>query len=155
MTSVSVGRKVPDFKLPATGNKEVKLSDFRGKNVIVYFYPKDNTSGCTREGEDFRDNMRKFRARNSVVLGVSRDSLKSHESFCKKYKFNFDLLADEDEKLCRQFDVVRQKSMYGRKFLGVERSTFLIDTTGVLRKEWRKVKVAGHVDDVLQALDEL
>ena len=155
MTDVSIGKKVRDFKLPATGNKEIKLSDYRGMNVVLYFYPKDSTPGCTLEGQEFRDNIRKFRARNTAVLGVSRDSLKSHEKFRDAQKFNFDLLSDADEKLCRQFDVIKQKNMYGKKVLGVERSTFLIDAQGVLRREWRKVKVEGHVEEVLQSLKEL
>ncbi len=155
MTNLSIGRKVPDFKLPSTGDKEVKLSDCRGMNVVLYFYPRDNTPGCTREGQDFRDSIRKFRARNTVVLGVSRDNMKSHEKFKDAQKFSFDLLSDADEKLCRRFDVIKQKNMYGKKVLGIERSTFLIDAEGILRKEWRKVKVEGHVDDVLQSLKEL
>jgi len=155
MSAPTAGEKVRDFSLPATGGQTVKLSDLKGKNVVLYFYPRDNTPGCTLEGQDFRDNIRKFRARNTIVLGVSRDSVKSHEGFKDKQKFPFDLLADEDEKLCRQFDVIKEKNMYGKKVMGVERSTFLIDDKGVLRREWRKVKVDGHVDEVLEAVKEL
>jgi len=155
MANVSIGKKVRNFRLPATGDREISLSDLKGKKVVIYFYPKDNTPGCTREGQDFSDNIRRFRARNTVVLGVSRDSIRTHESFREKQSFPFDLLSDEDEKLCRQFDVIREKNMYGRKVVGIERSTFLIDEKGVLRKEWRKVKVDGHVEEVLDAIKAL
>lgn len=149
---VSVGNSVPDFELPATGDKSVKLSDLKGKNVVLYFYPKDSTPGCTKEGQAFRDNMAKFKRRNSVILGVSRDSIKSHENFREKQRFPFDLLSDKDEKLCKLFDVIKQKNMYGKQVMGIERSTFLIDGKGVLRKEWRGVKVDGHADVVLDAI---
>ena len=155
MSTPAPGKKVKDFKLPATGGKTVSLSDLKGSNVVLYFYPKDSTPGCTLEGQDFRDNIRKFKARNTVVLGVSRDSVRSHENFKAKQKFPFDLLADENEKLCRQFDVIKEKNMYGKKVVGVERSTFLIDDKGILRREWRKVKVDGHVEEVLEAVKEL
>ena len=155
MSTPTAGTRVRDFSLPATGGKTMKLSDLKGSNVVLYFYPKDSTPGCTLEGQDFRDNIRKFSARNTVILGVSRDTVKSHEKFKSAQKFPFDLLADEDEKLCRQFGVIKEKNMYGKKVMGIERSTFLIDDKGVLRKEWRKVKVAGHVDEVLAAIKEL
>ena len=155
MTKVVIGKKVPDIKMPATGDKEIKLSDFKGSNVALYFYPKDSTPGCTREGQDFRDNHLKFKRRNTIVLGVSRDSLKSHEKFREKQQFSFDLVADQDEKLCKLFDVIKMKNMYGKKVLGIERSTFLIDKNGRLAKEWRKVKVDGHVEEVLEAAKEL
>ena len=155
MAKVSIGKKVSNFKIPATGDKEISLSGLKGKNVVIYFYPKDSTPGCTREGQDFRDNIRKFRARNTVVLGVSRDSVKSHENFKEKQKFPFDLLSDKDEKLCAQFDVIKEKNMYGKKVMGIERSTFLINDKGVLKQEWRKVKVDGHVDEVLAAIKTL
>ena len=155
MPTVEIGKKVPNFELPATGDKTIKLSDLKGKNVVLYFYPKDSTPGCTREGQDFRDNMQKFTRRNTVVLGVSRDSVKSHEKFKEKQGFNFDLLADPDEELCALFDVIKMKNMYGRQVRGIERSTFLIDADAKLRREWRKVKVDGHVDQVLDALKEL
>jgi len=135
MSTPKAGTKIRDFTLPATGGKTVKLSDLKGSNIVLYFYPKDSTPGCTLEGQDFRDNIRKFRARNTIVLGVSRDNVKSHEKFKAAQKFPFDLLADENEKLCRQFDVIREKNMYGKKVMGIERSTFLIDDKGVLRKE--------------------
>lgn len=155
MSKVSVGNKVPQFKLPATGDQTIKLSDFKGKNVVLYFYPKDSTPGCTLEGQGFRDNIRKFRARNTVVLGVSRDSLKSHENFKTKQKFPFELISDSDEELCNLFDVIKDKNMYGKKVRGIERSTFLIDEKGILAKEWRKVKVDGHVNEVLEAIKNL
>jgi peroxiredoxin Q/BCP len=155
MPKVSVGKKVPDFTLPATGEQDISLSDFKGKNVVVYFYPKDSTPGCTTEGQDFRDHINTFRRRKTVILGISRDSIKSHENFKAKQDFPFELLSDADEKACRLFDVIKEKNMYGRKVMGIERSTFLIDGDGKLRKEWRKVKVKGHVDEVLDAVKEL
>ena len=155
MGKTGIGRKVPDFTLPATGDREIALSDNLGKNVVVYFYPKDSTPGCTTEGQDFRDRIHTFRRRNTVILGISRDSVKSHENFKAKQQFPFDLLSDADEKACKLFDVIKEKNMYGRKVMGIERSTFLIDDKGVLRREWRKVKVKGHVDEVLDAIKEL
>lgn len=155
MSKLSVGKPAPDFELPATGDKTLKLSQLKGNNVVLYFYPKDSTPGCTLEGQDFRDNIRKFRARKTVILGVSRDSLKSHEKFKAAQAFPFELLSDGDEKLCRLFDVIKEKNMYGKKVMGVERSTFLIDKTGKLRQEWRKVKVKGHVEEVLEAVKSL
>ncbi len=155
MSKVSIGKKVPTFSAPATGEKTIKLSDLKGKNIVIYFYPKDSTPGCTLEGQDFRDNIRKFSSRNTVILGVSRDKLASHEKFKTAQKFPFDLLSDEDEKLCQLFDVIKEKNMYGKKVMGIERSTFLIDETGKLRNEWRKVKVKGHVDEVLEAVKAL
>ncbi len=155
MTTAIIGKKVTDIKLAATGDQSIKLSDFKGKKIILYFYPKDSTPGCTLEGQDFRDNKRKFSSRNTVVLGVSRDSVKSHENFKDKQAFNFELLADVDEDLCKQFDVIKEKNMYGKKSMGIERSTFLIDETGKLVQEWRKVKVKGHVEEVLEAIKNL
>lgn len=155
MSTIKVGRKVPDFRLPATGEQEIALSDFRGKRVVIYFYPKDSTPGCTTEGQDFRDRIQTFRRRNTVILGISRDSIRSHENFRAKQQFPFDLLSDAEEKACRLFDVIREKNMYGKKVMGVERSTFLIDEAGVLRREWRKVTVKGHVQEVLDAIGEL
>ncbi len=149
------GKKVPTFSLPATGHKTIGLRDLLGQKVVLYFYPKDSTPGCTLEGQDFRDNHQKFRRRKTLVLGVSRDSVKSHETFRVKQKFPFDLLSDSDEKLCSIFDVIKEKNMYGRKVIGIERSTFLLDEKGVLRREWRKVKVKGHVLEVLDAVKEL
>ncbi len=155
MSKIKIGIKVPDFKIPATGNQEVRLSELKGNHVVLYFYPRDNTPGCTMEGRDFRDNIRKFRSRKTKVFGISRDSLKSHEKFREQESFPFDLLSDEDEKLCNMFGVIKEKNMYGKKVMGIERSTFLIDKDGILRNEWRKVKVDGHVDEVLQAVSEL
>ncbi len=155
MNKINTGKKVPDFSLPATGDQPLSLKDFKGKNVVVYFYPKDSTPGCTLEGQDFRDQISKFRRRNTAILGISRDSIKSHENFKARQGFPFELLSDADEKVCKLFDVIKEKNMYGRKVMGVERSTFLIDDKGVLRREWRKVKVKGHVDEVLEAIKEL
>ena len=155
MSKLNVGKKIPDFVLPATGDQKIKFSDLKGNRVVLYFYPRDATPGCTREGQDFRDNIRKFRARKTIVLGVSRDSVKSHEKFKTAQCFPFDLLSDEDEKLCKLFGVMKQKNMYGKKVRGIERSTFLMDEKGVLRKEWRGVKVDGHVEEVLNTVKEL
>ena len=153
--SVSIGKAVPNFSLPATGDKTISLKEFKGQNVVLYFYPKDSTPGCTTEGQDFRDNHAKFKRQNTIILGVSRDSIKSHENFRSKQNFPFDLLSDAEESLCQLFDVIKMKNMYGKKVRGIERSTFLIDDKGKLRQEWRKVKVAGHVDEVLAAVKAL
>jgi len=152
---VSIGEKVANFSLPATGDKNVSLDDFKGANLVIYFYPKDSTSGCTLEGQNFRDNYAGFIKSGTTVLGVSRDSLKAHENFKARQEFPFDLLSDAEEKLCRQFDVIHEKNMYGRKVMGIVRSTFLIDGDGVLQKEWRKVRVKGHVKEVLEAARSL
>jgi thioredoxin-dependent peroxiredoxin len=149
------GAKVKDFKAASSAGAEFQLSGTGGKATVLYFYPKDMTSGCTVESQEFRDLHDKFRRAGAVVLGVSRDSLKSHEKFRDKECLPFHLLSDPDEKLCKQFDVIREKSLYGRKYMGIERSTFLIDGDGVLRHEWRKVKVAGHAQEVLDALRAL
>jgi len=150
-----IGDKVANFSRPATSDKTINLSDLQGKNIVLYFYPRDSTPGCTTEGQNFRDLYDEFSTRDTVILGVSRDSLKRHENFKEKQAFPFDLLSDEDETLCKQFDVIKLKKLYGKESLGIERSTFLIDKVGVLRQEWRKVKVKGHVDEVLEALKEL
>jgi len=155
MSKLIVNKKVPDFSLPATSEQTISLSDYQGRYVVVYFYPKDSTPGCTTEGQDFRDRINAFRRNNTAVLGISRDSVKSHENFKTKQKLPFELLSDADETVCSLFDVIREKNMYGRKVRGIERSTFLIDDLGVLRREWRKVKVKGHVDAVLEAIKEL
>jgi peroxiredoxin Q/BCP len=155
MGKIQINRKVPDFSAASTGDRTFRLSDCSGKNLVVYFYPKDSTPGCTLEGQNFRDNYNKFKRNKAVVLGVSRDSLQSHEKFRAKQEFQFDLLSDPDEELCTLFDVIKEKNMYGRKVMGIERSTFLIDGNGKLRREWRKVKVDGHVDEVLEAVREL
>ena len=147
--------QVSDFELPATGPSPFRLSAQRGKTVVLYFYPKDSTPGCTTEGQDFRDQHAAFQAANTVVFGVSRDGMKSHENFKCKQAFPFELISDKDETVCQLFDVIKLKKLYGKEYLGVDRSTFLIDAQGVLRAEWRGVKVAGHVDDVLKAVKDL
>ena len=152
---VGIGKRVANFSLPATGDKTLSLHDFRGSHLIVYFYPKDHTPGCTTEGQNFRDAYETFKKAGADILGVSRDSIRTHENFCTKQSFPFDLLSDADEKLCKQFDVIKEKNLYGRKYMGIERSTFLIDADGVLRFEWRKVRVPGHVDAVLEAARSL
>jgi peroxiredoxin Q/BCP len=148
---VTIGKKIKNFSLPATGDKTISLKELAGKKVVLYFYPKDSTPGCTIEGQNFRDAKAKFARLNTVILGVSRDSLKKHENFKSKQDFNFDLLSDEDETLCKQFDVIKLKKLYGKEYMGVERSTFLIDENGVLLAEWRNVKVKDHVETVLAA----
>jgi len=155
VAKIEVGKKVPDFTASTTAAKPFRLSDARGAPLVLYFYPKDMTSGCTIESQDFRDLAGKFRRAGAVVLGISRDSLASHAKFRDKEALPFDLLSDADEKLCRLFDVIHEKNMYGRKVMGIVRSTFLIDAKGVLRREWRKVKVAGHAEDVLEAVRSL
>lgn len=152
MAGPTLNRVVKNFSCVATGNQTIELKSLRGKKVVLYFYPKDSTPGCTTEGQDFRDLHAKFKRQNTVILGASRDSIASHEKFKEKQSFPFDLLSDPDEKLCRQFDVIQEKTLYGRKFMGVERSTFLIDEDGKLRREWRKVRVKGHADEVLAAV---
>jgi len=153
--TVSLGKKVPDFTLPATGDQEISLSDLKGQNVVLYFYPKDSTPGCTREGQGFRDHHSKFKRQKTVILGVSRDSVKAHENFKAKQEFPFELLSDKEEIICKLFDVIKMKNMYGKKVRGIERSTFLIDDQGKLRQEWRKVRVDGHVEEVLDEVKAL
>lgn len=155
MSALQPGKTVTSLKLAATGGKTIDLKDLRGKNVVLYFYPKDSTPGCTTEGQDFAASHDKFKRLNTVILGISRDSVASHEKFREKFNFPFDLLSDAEEKACALFDVIKEKNMYGRKVLGIERSTFLIDASGKLRREWRKVKVADHVAEVLAAVKEL
>ena len=155
MSGPRMNRVVGDFKAEATGDKSIRLKDLRGQNVVIYFYPKDSTPGCTTEGRDFSALHAKFRRANTVILGVSRDSIASHEKFKAKQGFKFDLLSDPDEVLCKKFDVIHEKTLYGRKFMGVVRSTFLIDADGKLRKEWRNVKVKGHAEEVLEAAKSL
>lgn len=155
MTSVIINKKVPNFSLAATSEQIITLSKLKGSNVVIYFYPKDSTPGCTREAQDFRDAQAKFNRQNAIILGVSRDSLKSHENFKAKQAFKFELLSDSEEALCNLFDVIKLKNMYGKQVRGIERSTFLIDDKGVLRQEWRKLKVDGHVDEVLRAVKTL
>ena len=155
MSGPRLNRVVGDFTADATGDQKIRLRDLRGRNLVIYFYPKDSTPGCTTEGRDFSALHGKFRRANTVILGVSRDSIASHEKFKEKQGFPFELLSDPDEKLCRKFDVIQEKTLYGRKFMGVVRSTFLIDADGKLRQEWRNVKVKGHAEEVLEAVKAL
>lgn len=155
MSEIRPGTAVPDFELTGTSGKALRVSELRGHNVLLYFYPKANTPGCTQEGQDFRDRHADFQAANTVILGVSRDSLKAQQNFKDKYGFPFELLSDTQEELCKGFEVLKEKNRFGRTATGVERSTFLIDASGVLRREWRGVKVRGHADEVLQAAQEL
>ena len=153
--TVKIGKKVPDIELHLTGDKQARLSDYRGKPLILYFYPKASTPGCTQEGKDFTAAINKFRRQSCRILGTSRDSLRAQENFKAKQEFPFDLVSDPDETLCAAFGVIKMKNMYGKKVRGIERSTFLIDPDGVLRQEWRGVKVKGHVDEVLEAVKAL
>ena len=152
MTAPALGQYIPDFSAPATSGQTITLSSLKGRYVILYFYPKDSTPGCTQEGQDFRDFHAEFQQLDAVILGVSRDSLKSHENFKCKQEFPFELLSDTDESLCRLFDVIKMKNMYGKQVQGIERSTFLIDPDGKLAAEWRKVSVKGHAAEVLDTL---
>ena len=146
---------MPDFAAAASGGKSWRLKDAAGKKLVVYFYPKDMTSGCTLESQDFRDLAPQFRKAGTLIVGVSRDSVASHDKFTAKEQLTFPLLSDPDEELCKLFDVIKEKSLYGKKYLGIERSTFLLDSKGVLRHEWRKVKVPGHAEEVLEAAKSL
>jgi peroxiredoxin Q/BCP len=150
-----LGKPVPDFSLPSTGGSTFRSTKERGKKLVLYFYPKDDTPGCTTEGADFRDQHAEFAKANCGIYGISRDSLKSHEGFKAKMKFPFDLLSDEDETVCKLFGVMKMKNMYGRKVRGIERSTFVVDEKGVLAREWRGVKVPGHVQEVLNFVKAL
>lgn len=152
MSKVKIGKKIPSFSTILDDGSELKSKDFNGKYIVIYFYPKDSTPGCTKEGEDFRDLHKEFIKRNAQIFGVSRDSIASHQKFKAKYKFPFHLISDEDESLCKLFDVIKEKNMYGRKYMGIERSTFLINDKGQLLSEWRKVKVKGHAQEVLDTL---
>ncbi|MFL1405432.1 peroxiredoxin [Marinobacter sp. M1N3S26] len=156
MAKPELDQPVADFEAPATGDQTIRLSDFRGQNpVVLYFYPKDNTPGCTTEGQDFRDLYDQFQALDAVILGVSRDGLKAHENFRAKHDFPFHLISDKDETVCSLFDVIKLKKLYGKEYMGIDRSTFLIDREGKLRREWRGVKVKGHAAEVLDAVREL
>jgi peroxiredoxin Q/BCP len=155
LSSVALGKKIPAFVSVTASGQPWKLKDALGRKLVLYFYPKDMTSGCTVEARDFRDLTSAFAKAGAQVVGVSRDSCASHAKFQQKEKLQFDLLSDEDEQLCRLFDVIREKNMYGRKVIGIERSTFLIDASGVLAREWRKVKVPGHAHAVLEAVRSL
>ena len=153
--SVSLDQPVADFSAVATSGLQVSLCALKGQQVVIYFYPKDSTPGCTTEGQGFRDQYAAFQAANTVVFGVSRDGLKAHENFKSKQSFPFELISDKDETLCQLFDVIKLKKLYGKEYMGIDRSTFLIDSQGVLRREWRGVKVPGHVDEVLAAAQAL
>lgn len=155
MTELAVGQPVPDFTAEATSDTTITLSELKGKNVVIYFYPKDSTPGCTTEGQNFRDLYSEFQSNNTVIFGVSKDSMKRHDNFKAKQEFPFELISDPEEALCKHFDVIKLKKLYGKEYMGIERSTFLIDAEGVLRNEWRKVKVKGHVDEVLEAVKAL
>ena len=155
MKKMEIGRKIINFKAESTNKDEFILKDQVGSYLVMFFYPKDNTPGCTQEGLDFSNNLAKFKKLNTKIYGVSRDSIKSHDNFKNKYKYKFDLISDPDEYLCNLFDVIKEKNMYGKKYMGIERSTFIIDPKGTLIKEWRKVKVNGHSDEVLQYIKNL
>lgn len=153
--AVAVDQPVVNFEAPATGGQTVSLSALKGQQVVIYFYPKDSTPGCTTEGQGFRDHYAQFQAVNTLIYGVSRDGIKSHENFKAKQQFPFELISDKDEAVCQLFDVIKLKKLYGKEYMGVDRSTFLIDTDGVLRHEWRGVKVPGHVAEVLAKAEAL
>ena len=155
MSGIKVGSKVQNFSLEGTSNLQFNLNDFAGKNIIIYFYPKDSTPGCTNEGIDFKDLYESFKNLNTEIFGVSRDSLKSHENFKAKYNFPFELLSDPDEEVCKLFDVIKMKNMYGKQVRGIERSTFIINVQGELIQEWRGVKVNGHVVEVLDFIKNI
>lgn len=152
---VELNQTLPAFSAQATSDQTVTNASIAGKNVVFYFYPKDNTPGCTTEGQDFRDAADAFAAANTVIFGISRDSLRTHENFKAKHAFPFDLISDPEETFCKLFDVIKLKKLYGKEYMGIERSTFLVDAEGRLVKEWRKVKVKGHVDEVLEAAQTL
>ena len=150
-----VGKKCPAFKADATSEEVISNATFKDKNVVIYFYPKDSTPGCTTEGQNFRDNYKTFKKLNTEILGISRESIKSHENFKSNQSFPFELLSDPDEKVCKAFDVMKLKSMYGREYIGVDRSTFIVNSNGKVHKEWRGVKVKGHVQEVLEEVKGL
>ncbi len=152
MTSVELNKIVPDFSLPSTDNKDFQLTDYRGKNILIYFYPKDNTPGCTQEGQAFRDHFSEFEALDTLIFGISRDSIKVHTNFRNKHEFPFHLLSDADETACQLFDIIKLKKLYGREYMGIVRSSFLIDKKGVLRTLWSGVKVKNHIPEVLDAI---
>lgn len=149
---LEIGKKAPDFKIIGSDNKEHSLSDYLGKTVILYFYPKDNTPGCTTEACDFRDNSVNFEDKNAIIIGVSRDSVKTHSNFINKFQLPFLLLSDKEEELCKLYDVIKEKKLYGKTYMGIERSTFIINPEGILTHEFRKVKVKNHVDEILALL---
>ncbi len=155
MSKIQLGKEVPDFDLASTGDTVFNLSQHLGKNIVIYFYPKDNTPGCTLEGQNFRDHIAEFEAHDTLIFGISRDSVRIHENFKTKHEFPFELLSDAEEQACSLFDVLHLKKNYGREYMGIVRSTFLIDKAGVLRQEWRKVKVKEHIAEVLEAVKAL
>ncbi|MFT6906697.1 MAG: peroxiredoxin Q/BCP [Oleiphilaceae bacterium] len=152
---VTINELIPDFNAKATSNLELDLANLKGHKTVIYFYPKDNTPGCTTEGQEFRDAINEFKDANTVIYGVSRDSMKTHENFKAKHEFPFELISDPEEIFCKLFDVIKLKKLYGKEYLGIDRSTFLIDENAVLQQEWRKVKVKGHVNEVLAACQEI
>ena len=152
---LKIGQIAPNFVLPASNNTQISLRDYKKQFIVLYFYPKDSTPGCTTEGQNFRDNFKAFKKLNTEILGVSRESIKSHENFKLKQDFPFELLSDPDEKVCKAFDVMKLKSMYGRQYIGIDRSTFIVGVDGKIIKEWRSVKVTGHVDEVLKTIKDL
>jgi len=155
MSTVQLDKNIPEFTCTTTAEEALTLSSLKGKNIVIYFYPKDNTPGCTQEGQEFRDSYGEFQTANTEIFGVSRDSVRVHNGFKAKHDFPFALISDPDEALCKLFDVIKLKKLYGKEHMGIERSTFLINTDGVLTKEWRKVKVKNHVADVLASVQAL
>lgn len=155
MSSLKIGDTLPDLNVKTARHESQQLADYRGKNLVMYFYPKDNTPGCTQEGKDFAEAYSQFSDLNTEIVGVSKDGVKAHNNFINKYEFPFDLISDSDEVLCNTLDVIKEKNMYGRKYMGIERSTFVFDTEGKLIKEFRKVKVKGHIDEVLECVKAL
>lgn len=155
MAKPAIGSKVKNFSLPTNGDGTWSLQNAKGRKLVIYFYPKDMTGGCTRESQDFRDLYSAFRKAGVDIVGISRDSVKSHDKFVEKENLPFPLLSDTEEKVCKLFDVIQEKVLYGKKYLGIERSTFLLDGTGILQREWRKVKVPGHAEEVLEAAKSL
>ena len=155
MSSPEIDQPAPSFNLPATGEQTIRLEDLAGKHVVLFFYPRDATPGCTTESQNFRDSIAEFNKASAVVLGISQDSIESHEKFKSNQAMPFELLSDEDGAICKAYDVIKLKKMYGKEFMGIERSTFLIDASGISRQSWLKVKVPGHVDEVLSAVQAL
>lgn len=155
MKKIEIGEKIKNFTAESTNKEEFNLKNYLGSHIVLFFYPKDNTPGCTQEGIEFSENFRKFKNSNTFIFGISRDSIKSHNNFKKKFKYKFDLISDADEYICNLFDVIKEKNMYGKKYMGIERSTFILNEKGILIKEWRKVKVNGHAEEVLKFIKEL
>ena len=153
--SIKIGNSIPNLTVATTQNDSLKLRSLKGKNLVIYFYPKDNTPGCTTEGQNFRDHYKQFQKLKTEIYGVSRESIRSHQNFINKHEFPFDLISDPEEVMCNAFDVIKEKSMYGKKYMGIERSTFIFDDKGKLKHEIRKVKVKGHVEEVLELVSSL